>query len=639
MNKVQHIWAAPVPAAQPKKIFCPKNALGHVSDYRGLASPEFWASFPVNRVRIGTPLIDVQKLRMLVGATGYQNVALEQVFLDLEVGASIGCTGVGRSPSVSNNAPSAFEYPGQVTDAIATWVKKGFVFGPVDAEAVPGSAKVNGIMCRPKPSGAVRIILNMSAPEGMSVNDGINLQMFPAVMSSTSKWLAVLNRAGRDCQIMKLDWADAYKHFHVVGSDVDLQWFSWLGRYFAELCLIFGTSSSVGIYDRGAKVVLGLVLHISKFPSNMVCQYLDDVCAAAPSGCSSLSRFESVYRSVADQIGVQLAPTDDPDKAFSPCTAGTVLGVAYDTVAWTWSIPPEKLGRLCGEIRTALAASHIRQSEVWSVVGRILHYCPLVPTGQFNINHLIKANHVSVEKQFMVEIWPALRRQLWFWLTLIQVSSGESTIPDPDFKFPPWTLEVYTDAAGGSLESVGRGSGVVCGSWWAVLPWSPKINMGVKAADGKKLGRKLSALELVGPLIAVSAGHAWCRGRPVRIWVDNSGSVNIWKKGYSSSCDLCTTLVKAISCVAAALGCRLTIEKITRCSSPGAVMADALSKADFLLFRRTALEAQWPLMVAPAAIPASVLCWVANPVPDEDLGSVILADLHLLGVPLLGFPV
>lgn len=68
-------------------------------------------------------------------------------------------------------------------------------------------------------------------------------------------------------------------------------------------------------------------------------------------------------------------------------------------------------------------------------------------------------------------------------------------------------------------------------------------------------------------------------------------------------------------------------------------MADALSKADFSLFRRTALEAQWPLTVAPAAVPASVLCWVANPVPDEDLGSVILADLHLSGVPLLGFPV
>ena len=48
------------------------------------------------------------------------------------------------------------------------------------------------------------------------------------------------------------------------------------------------------------------------------------------------------------------------------------------------------------------------------------------------------------------------------------------------------------------------------------------------AEDGGKLGRKLSALELVGTLICVAAGNGWCRNRPVRIWVDNAGSVLIW---------------------------------------------------------------------------------------------------------------
>jgi hypothetical protein len=71
-------------------------------------------------------------------------------------------------------------------------------------------------MCRAKPNGSARIILNMSAPAGCSVNEGIDKDRFPATMSSTAKWLAVLNNCGRNCHIMKVDWSDAYKHIHVL---------------------------------------------------------------------------------------------------------------------------------------------------------------------------------------------------------------------------------------------------------------------------------------------------------------------------------------------------------------------------------------------------------------------------------------
>jgi hypothetical protein len=92
-------------------------------------------------------------------------------------------------------------------------------------------------------------------------------------------------------------------------------------------------------------------------------------------------------------------------------------------------------------------------------------------------------------------------------------------------------------------------------------------------------------LELVGPLVIVAAAPELCRRQPVRVWVDNAGSVRIWEKGYSSSCGLCTTIVKAAASVAAALACRLVVTKIRQCSSPGAVMADALSQGDFRRFR------------------------------------------------------
>ena len=131
------------------------------------------------------------------------------------------------------------------------------------------------------------------------------------------------------------------------------------------------------------------------------------------------------------------------------------------------------------------------------------------------------------------------------------------------------------------------------------------------SADEKKkvrssariLSRKMAALELVGPLLAIVARAEVLCGGPVRMWVDNSGSCSIWKHGYSGSCKISTTVVRA---VAAALGCKVDICKITRCSTSGAEMADAVSKADFGWFRRAGGR---ELAAAPVVVPLELLRW------------------------------
>ena len=597
-------------------------------DGRTDPGPGFWETFPRQREFKGSVLVSAVKLMSLALAVGGVNMDMVNlVCRDLEEGADIGCRGASRGQTVSGNAASCQLYPEQITEAVGGWLEKGFAAGPFSREEVPEGAKINGMMCRPKPSGAVRVILNMSAPEGMSVNDGIDASEFPTEMSSTTKWLAVLNKAGKGCLMTKADWADAYKHIWVRAADRVLQWFSWLGMFFVELCLVFGTASSPGLYDRFAKVVLDLALAVSKFPREMVCQYLDDVCAAAPAGSAALGRFREAYQQVAEQLGVKLASEDDPDKAFAPATVGTVLGVRYDTVAWTWSIPEDKLGRLNEQVLAALHAVALPRHEVWSLVGRIIHYCPLVASGRFNIHHLININGKTGGRNDLVPLEGGVKRQLRFWLIMLNATSGLASIPQVWERAPAWAREFFTDAAGGSTSYLGAGCGGVSGDWWFYLPWGRKINTGV-SYRGRRLAGKMSALELVGPLVCVCADPDLVRCRAVRIWVDNIGSVRIWRKGYSNSCSLSTTLMRALAAVAAALGCRVFVEKVARCSSPPAVMADALSKAAFGKFREAAAAAAWPLRLEPAWVPPALLRWVASPVEDECLGRDILRDLR-----------
>ena len=615
----------------PRKVFKPKHCLPVLNSYKDPAPDWFWLEFPSNLMQPAKPVIDWQRLEELGRQTGFKDKELlARIVQDVKEGARIGCKPSARAPSSSSNAPSAFQDGEKVTDALADWVVKKFAFGPVHPREVPAEAKFSGIMTREKPNGSVRVILNLSASDGTPVNKGIDKKDFPTHMSSMADWWRAMRMSGRGCKFCKVDWSDAYKHLTVHPEDTELQWFMWLGRAFKELCLIFGCTSSAGLFDRLAKLVLHIVVVRSGMPRKQVIQFLDDCCAAARKEDPVLDKFDSIFFSTARELGITLAPRDDPDKSFGPSTRGTVLGIAYDSVSWTWELPKDKLVRTLADIDNMLVSDSVTQEAVWSTVGRILYVMPLVPTGRFNVDHLLRINSVSEDRKFRIEVSAEVRRQLRFWRQLLPVCSGATAIPNPDAHLPPWAIEVFTDAAGGTRQKPGHGAGAVCDGWWAFVPWSKAINAGKMVADGteRRLDRILSALELVGPLLALAAGMGKFRGRPVRFWVDNSGSVYIWKKGYSMSCTLCSTIVKAMATLAATFACRIVVEKIARCSSPLAVMADSLSKASYTKFWSVAYgNGGFNLSLQPASVPGELLAWIEDPRQDDDLGDRLVKEI------------
>ncbi len=619
-----------------KKVFKPKNGLPALEDYSGPAPEAYWSQFPGNRPGQGKSLVDHIELVKLAQEHGCEDWdRLFKVCQDLKYGADIGCREHFRAPVYSKNASSAFAFGEQVSDEIANWIKKGFAAGPFLESEVPAEAKINSIMCREKPNGAVRIILNLSAPAGMSVNDGIDKNEFPATMSSTSKWLEVLDKVGKGAWMAKTDWSDAYKHLHVRAEDLVLQWFSWLGRFFFELCLIFGSSSSPGLYDRLAKTVLDLVLRISKFPRDWVCQHLDDTAAACPADSLQLMVFDQTYIQVAHTLGIKLAPRDDPEKAFGPSKHGIVFGVEYDTESWTWGLPREKLAKIAHQIKGILQKQEEHLEVIQSVVGRIVHVRPLVKDGRFHVDHLMDAMlEADKAPRNTVLLSAAFKQQLYFWYLILVTCDGRACIPEPEHNLPPWAIECFTDASGGTLEGPGRGVGAVIPAfgWWVYMPWTRAINSGSWVVGGKKVSRKMAALELIGPLLAVTAAAALCKGKPIKFWVDNQGSCGIWKHGYSNSCKLSNTIVKAIATIGAALGSRIDICKVRRCSNAGAAMADAISKADWGRFKA---EGGSALNLEPARVPKSLLKWAVKPVVDDELGSKIVKDLAR-EIPILG---
>ena len=176
----------------------------------------------------------------------------------------------------------------------------------------------------------------------------------------------------------------------------------------------------MGLYDRLAKLVLFIVCKESGMPMNMVCQHLDDCAGAAPRDSSTLHDFDRAFSSVADRLGIKLAPRDDPDKAFGPCHAGVVFGVRYDTLNWSWSIPDEKLCRLLHDLQDAAAVGSVSQETMMRICGKLVDVRPLVPGGRFHLDHILKAAGASSVKSDTVIITTDIRRQLNFWSIILR---------------------------------------------------------------------------------------------------------------------------------------------------------------------------------------------------------------------------
>ena len=300
----------------------------------------------------------------------------------------------------------------------------------------------------------------------------------------------------------------------------------------------------------------------------------------------------------------------------------------YDTLAFSWWLREDKLAVIIEMLLKVEQGSTHTVRFMKSVTGKLVHYRLMVPDGKFHLGQLIKASGTKEEEHLdkVVALSDWARAEAWYWRCLLPFCAKRMPLPDPDYGLPPWTMHAYTDSAGGTTASLGRGAGaVIAPSWWCYLPWGEVINGYKKFEDGVMFRNKMSAWELVGPLLVLTAGVDRVRNRNLIIPVDNAGSVAIFQKGWCTSCLLCSTLVLAISEVAASINCRVEIVKIARCSTDLAEAADAISKAEFSRMRRLMPGAS----VGPARVPRALLQWINNPVRDRNLGGRLLEEMDV----------
>ena len=117
----------------------------------------------------------------------------------------------------------------------------------------------------------------------------------------------------------------------------------------------------------------------------------------------------------------------------------------------------------------------LEAKQVQSLAGKLINVRPLIPAGKFNIDKIMQMLADS-SGGVAVRVTEEGRRQLLYWEVALQACNGRLSIPDPGLATLPRALELFTDAAGGTLENPGRGCGGVMGRQWFYIPWSARVN-------------------------------------------------------------------------------------------------------------------------------------------------------------------
>ena len=135
---------------------------------------------------------------------------------------------------------STWEHPEIIREYLAKECAEGRILGPFPPASLPG-VQVSRFGVIPKKGlNKWRLILDLSSPEGRSVNDGIRPELCSLLYVSIDDAARAMARAGRGALLAKIDIKNAYRIVGVHPEDRLLLGMLWDEELYVDTALPFG---------------------------------------------------------------------------------------------------------------------------------------------------------------------------------------------------------------------------------------------------------------------------------------------------------------------------------------------------------------------------------------------------------------
>lgn len=428
----------------------------------------------------------------------------------LEFGWPIGFTGEIPRNQEPKNHKGAREFPKQVTEYIRKEKGKGAILGPFQHNPFNCDHVLSPINTVPKrDSDDRRVILDLSFPEGSSVNDGIAKESYLGVplkvsYPSVDDLTAIVKQKGVGCHLFKRDLSRAYRQLPVCPGDIHLLGYKWAGQLFYDRVLAMGLRSAAQMCQRVTSAI-GFIFKKRGFD---VINYLDDFGGAETPGKAN-EAFE-VLGSIIQSAGLE----ESQQKAVPPSTSMIFLGILFKTETMTLEIDQERVDEILDLIREWLTRNSAKRKEVESLLGKLHFVAGCVRPGRVFVARLLNfLRGMPADREIRID--PEIIKDLEWWEKYLPIYNGVSMMPVANWGRPDEVLA--TDAC-----LVGCG-GLAEGDFFhASFP---------EFIRAQQL--HINALELLTIVVALKLWSSRFTGKRILVYCDDAASVQVLNTGSS----------------------------------------------------------------------------------------------------------
>ena len=215
------------------------------------------------------------------------------------------------------------------------------------------------------------MIVELSVPNGASVNDGIGTDVCSLMYASVDKAVSIIQHLGQRTQLVKMDFKDAYRIIPVHHQDHHLLGIRWDNQVLIDHNLPFGLRSAPKVFTAFADLV-AWTIHCRG-----VCwllHYLDDFLLFGALGTLEVASAAAVATEMLANAGIPVAA----HKTEGPSTAVTFFGIMVNTVLFQLRLPPEKVTWLKTLVEEWSRRRSCTRRELESFVGHLAHAATVV---------------------------------------------------------------------------------------------------------------------------------------------------------------------------------------------------------------------------------------------------------------------
>ena len=183
-------------------------------------------------------------------------------------------------------------------------MQEGRVLGPFPLQYPTIHTSPFGVIPKRHQANKWQLILDLSHPEGSSVNDGIDPSLCSLQYTSVDDITTQILTTGRGTLMAKIDIKNAYRNIPVHPSDRHLLGMEWQNQLYVGGALPFGLRSVPKIFNTVADALEWILRHRGV---KNVYHYLDDFIVLGHPNSTECSQGLAILKHTCEELGLPLA--------------------------------------------------------------------------------------------------------------------------------------------------------------------------------------------------------------------------------------------------------------------------------------------------------------------------------------------